>query len=104
VGIWQEIQQVNLDKFNEVAIQIQKRQFHDAGVQPIIWDLQNQLAILQNQITDTQNKNSSCQQVMTKNPEVSSSASGLFGVSKKRKREGEDVDLENPSNKVSFGT
>jgi hypothetical protein len=90
VGTWQEIQKVNRDKFNEVAIQIQKRQFHDAGVQPIIWDFQNQLVILQNQITDLQNENSSCQQIMTKNPEVSSFASGLFGAPKKRKREEEN--------------
>jgi hypothetical protein len=109
---WQEIQKINPDKFNEVAIQIQKHQFYDAGVQPIIWDLQNQLAVLQNQIIDLQNKNDhSSQKIVVQNQEVSLSASGLFGMPKKRKHDKEDnkpeeednVDLESPSKKASFG-
>jgi hypothetical protein len=112
VNTWQEIQKINPDKFNEVAIQIQKRQFCDPGVQPIIWDLQNQLAVLQNQIIDLQNKNDpSSQQIVMQNQEVSLLTSGLFGVPKKRKHDKDDnkpeeednVDLESPSKKASFG-
>jgi hypothetical protein len=112
VNTWQEIQKVNPDMFNEVAIQIQKRQFYDPGVQSIIWDLQNQLAVLQNQIIDLQNKNDpSSQQIVVQNQEVSLLTSGLFGVPKKRKHDKDDnkpeeednVDLESPSKKASFG-
>jgi hypothetical protein len=105
VNTWQEIQKISPDKFNEVAIQIQKRQFYDPGVQPIILDFQNQLIVLQNQITDLQNKyDSSCQQIVMKNQEMSSSAFSLFKSPKKRKpEEGDNVDLKGPSKKVSFG-
>jgi hypothetical protein len=96
VTTWQEIQKINPDKFNQVAIQIQKRQFYDSGVQPIIWDLQNQIIGLQDKY------DSACHQIAMKNQEVSLSASSLFGVPKKRKREEEDnVDIKSP--KVSFG-